>query len=182
MTRIRKDGTEYVGYEYKEKSVPALYASLYLDSYPCFGWEEDPNGMSRKANTETASRAVLRFRRDRKLCNRAELTRLQRNFDSCVAEIDALEQSKRSSAVIGALVTGIMGTAFMAGSVFAVTAEPPMVVLCILLAVPGFTGWIVPYFLYRALLRKKSAKVSPLIEDKYEEIYEICEKGSDLLI
>ena len=157
MTRIRKDGTEYVGYEYKEKSVPASYASLYLDSYPCFGWEEDPNGMSRKSNTETAGRAVLRFRRDRKLCNRAELTRLQRNFDSCVAEIDALEQSKRSSAVIGALVTGIMGTAFMA-------------------------GWIVPYFLYRALLRKKSAKVSPLIEDKYEEIYEICEKGSDLLI
>lgn len=87
--------------------------------------------------------------------------------------IDALEQSKRSGAVIGALVTGIMGTAFMAGSVFAVTAEPPMVVLCILLAVPGFTGWILPYFLYRALLRKKSAKVSPLIEDKYEEIYEI---------
>ena len=67
MTRIRKDGTEYVGYEYKEKSVPASYASLYLDSYPCFGWEEDPNGMSRKANTETAGRAVLRFRRDRKL-------------------------------------------------------------------------------------------------------------------
>ena len=170
MTRIRKDGAEYVGYEYKEKSVPASFASLYLDSYPCFGWEEDPNGVSRKENAETAGRAVLRFRRDRK------------NFDSCVAEIDALEQSKRSGAVIGALVTGIMGTAFMAGSVFAVTAEPPMVVLCILLAVPGFTGWILPYFLYRALLRKKSAKVSPLIEDKYEEIYEICEKGSDLLI
>ena len=76
MTRIRKDGAEYVGYEYKEKSVPASFASLYLDSYPCFGWEEDPNGVSRKENAETAGRAVLRFRRDRKICNRAELTRL----------------------------------------------------------------------------------------------------------
>ena len=99
MTRIRKDGAEYVGYEYKEKSVPASFASLYLDSYPCFGWEEDPNGVSRKENAETAGRAVLRFRRDRKICNRAELTRLQRNFDSCVAEIDALEQSKRLSLI-----------------------------------------------------------------------------------
>ena len=80
MTRIRKDGAEYVGYEYKEKSVPASFASLYLDSYPCFGWEEDPNGVSRKENAETAGRAVLRFRRDRKICNRAELTRLQRNL------------------------------------------------------------------------------------------------------
>ena len=82
----------------------------------------------------------------------------------------------------GPFVTEIGEPGFGAGWFFVDLENPPMVVLCILLAVPGFTGWIVPYFLYRALLRKKSAKVSPLIEDKYEEIYEICEKGSDLLI
>ncbi len=165
----------------KGKVCPGLICIAVSGQLSLFRMGGRSNGVSRK-RMETAGRAVLRFRRDRKICNRAELTRLQRNFDSCVAEIDALEQSNARALSPRSPCYRNHGNRFMAGSVFAVTAEPPMVVLCILLAVPGFTGWILPYFLYRALLRKKSAKVSPLIEDKYEEIYEICEKGSDLLI
>ena len=30
---------DYVGYEYREISVPREHVSLCLDSYPCFGWE-----------------------------------------------------------------------------------------------------------------------------------------------
>lgn len=182
MTEKRKDGGRYVGYEYKEKSVPSAFVSLYRDSYPCFGWEEDPNSANSNENSRNSGCTPLRFRRDRKICNKAELTRLQRNFDGCVAEINTLERSRSRAALIWALTVGILGTAFIAGSVFAVTAEPPIVVLCILLAIPGFTGWIMPYFLYKALVRRKTAEVSPLIENKYEEIYEICEKGSDLLL
>ena len=69
----------------------------------------------------------------------------------------------------------------MAGSVFAVTAEPPVIWLMILLALPGFAGWILPCFLYRKLVQKKSAEVNPLIEQKYDEIYTICEKGNNLI-
>ena len=77
---------------------------------------------------------------------------------------------------------GVVGTACMAGSVFAVTAEPPFIMLCILLAIPGFAGWIAPWFVYRVLVRKRSAKIQPLIEDEMEELYEVCRKGKDLLI
>lgn len=69
----------------------------------------------------------------------------------------------------------------MAGATFAAVAEPPIVWLSILLAIPGFLGWIVPYFLYRALTRKWTAKVEPLMEQKYDEINSICEKGTHLL-
>ena len=69
----------------------------------------------------------------------------------------------------------------MAGSTFAVVAEPPIIWLTILLAIPGFLGWIVPYFLYRALVRKRTAEVEPLMEQKYDEINSICEKGTHLL-
>lgn len=78
-------------------------------------------------------------------------------------------------------ISAVLGTAFMAGSVFAVTAPAPEIVLSIVLAVPGFLGWILPYFVYRSLVRKRTLRLTPLIEEKYNEIYEICEKGSHLL-
>ncbi len=52
---------------------------------------------------------------------------------------------------------------------------------CILLAVPGFLGWILPHFLYRRIAGKRTEKITPLMEAKYDEIYEICEKGNKLL-
>lgn len=69
----------------------------------------------------------------------------------------------------------------MAGSVFAITAEPPHVLLCIVFAIPAFMGWILPIFLYKKAVRKQTEKLAPLIEEKYDEIYELCEKGNRLL-
>lgn len=76
---------------------------------------------------------------------------------------------------------GIIGTAFMAGSVFVVTAEPMQIVLCVILAVPAFAGWILPYFVYQKMKAAKTRQVTPFIEKKIEEIYEMCEKGQSLL-
>ena len=72
-------------------------------------------------------------------------------------------------------------TAFMAGSVFAITADPPHIALCILLAIPGFAGWIAPFFVHRIVRAKKTRQVNPFIEEKIEEIYGMCEKGQSLL-
>lgn len=110
-----------------------------------------------------------------------ELTRLQRHFEADMEDIFSLENSKTTKALIIALTIGILGTAFMAGSVFAVTATPPIIWLCIILAIPGFAGWILPYFAYKKVKEDKARKVTPYIEEKYDEIYEICEKGHSLL-
>lgn len=53
---------------------------------------EDPN-MSAGYDYEFATHTSLRFRRDRKICNKTELTRLQRNFDGCVSQIEALDRT-----------------------------------------------------------------------------------------
>ena len=121
------------------------------------------------------------MRRNRKIRNKTELQRLQSHFEACVKDVKALEKLKESKATMISLVVGIVGTAFMAGSVFAITAEEPLVTLCIILAVPGFIGWIVPYFLYKRIREKQTQIINPLIEKKYDEIYEICEKGNKLL-
>jgi len=79
------------------------------------------------------------------------------------------------------LAAGILGTVFMAGSVFAVTHNPRVIWLCVLLAIPGLIGWIAPVFLYRGITAVQTQKMQPLLEEKYEEIFEVCEKGHSLI-
>lgn len=184
---MEENGTkqkEFVGYEYKEVIADKSRVSLLVDGYENFGWEVDGNiseFYEECKNPQKQNKVILRLKRNRKIINKMELTRLQRNFESCVREIEMLEKSKTSSATMYALILGILGTAFMAGSTFAVTAQSPHIILCILLAIPGFLGWILPYFVYRRVIGKQTEKVTPLIEDKYDEIYEICKKGNRLL-
>lgn len=68
---------------------------------------------------------MIQLKRDRKILNKAELTRLQRNFEACVSEIQTLHGRKTSVASVCSLILGVIGAAFMAGSTFAVTAQPP---------------------------------------------------------
>ena len=183
-----KENNRFIGYEYKQVVAEPGQISFLIDGYMNFGWEIDENvqdirmeyyGSHTKSHHHRKS--IIRMKRDRKIINKMELTRLQRNFDACVSQIGQLEKEKTSRPMVTALTVGIIGTAFMAGSTFAVTADPPLIALCIILAIPGFLGWILPYFLYRAGVRKQTEKITPLIEEKYDEIYEICEKGNKLL-
>ncbi len=168
---------DFVAYEYKEITVETKNVSMYLDCYENFGWTIDEN----RSVTDGPNHTTIHLKRDRHIMNKTELTRLQRHFEACANEIRTLEHSRTSAATMWALIVGIIGTAFMAGSVFAVTHEPPMILLCILLAVPAFLGWILPYFLYRQMVQKRCRKVGPLITAKQDEIEEICEKGHSLL-
>ena len=173
----------YISYEYKDIITDSSRASFLLDGYECFGWELDQNldGMVGHTRAMYTSKVHLRLKRNRKLVNKMELTRLQRNFESCVREIDLLEKSKTSKATVWALIIGIIGTAFMAGSVFSITLSQPNILLCIILAIPAFIGWILPYFVYKRKVSKETERITLFIEEKYDEIEEICEKGNKLL-
>ncbi|MDF2921847.1 MAG: hypothetical protein K0R57_761 [Paenibacillaceae bacterium] len=175
MNEMTKNAHNFVGYEYKDITVSRNMESLYADCYTNFGWTLE--GASQPL--QGFSSVTLKFKRDRKIRNKAELTRLQRQADSCIRDMEMLEKSKISGAAIAAFSTGIVGTAFMAGSVFAYLAD--MLPLSILLAVPAFIGWIVPYFCYNAIHKKRATKVAPLIDQKHDEIYEVCEKANTLL-
>lgn len=175
MNEIRKEGAGFVGYEYKEISASGERASFYLDCYESFGWTLD------ERTQESAAKGRLILKRERKIVNKTELTRLQRHFEACMDEIRALEQSRTTSATIWAIVVGLAGTAFMAGSTFAAVHIPPLYVLSAILAVPGFTGWILPWFLYKKLAARRTKVVAELMERQYDEIYEICEQGNQLL-
>lgn len=175
MRTTEKDVPDFIGYDYKEAAVPTALTALYADCYENFGWT------TIAAQTLPGGQTVLKLKRNRKISNKMELTRLQQNFESCANELIRLQRAKTDSAKTQALTVGLVGTAFMAGSTFAVTNTPPVIWLCVLLAIPGFLGWILPCFLYRYIAEKQSKKMQPLIEVKQDEIYELCKKGYTLL-
>lgn len=177
MGEVTKGGISFIGYEYKEVPVKKEMVSIYVDAYKNLGWILDQNGIlnNRRNHIE------IKIKRDKKILNKTELTRLQRNFEACMEEINQLEKSKTSAASAVAIAIGLLGTAFIALSTFAVTHNPPLIVPCILFAVPGFIGWGLPSFIYKIIVNRRTEKIMPMIEQKYDEVYGICEKGNHLL-
>ena len=175
------DEKKFISYDYKEVEAERNMIPFLRDGYENFGWETEEKVSESKTHPNQNQKSILQMKRNRKIMNKPELQRLQSHFEACVKDVKALEKSKESKATMISLIVGIVGTAFMAGSVFAITAESPLIVLGIVLAIPGFIGWILPYFLYKRIREKQAQMINQLIEKKYDEIYEICEKGNKLL-
>ena len=164
-------------FDYLKVVVEEVFLSQYIDGYEKFGWCMDENVKPEKSR----GKVTLHMKRSRYVPSKMELTRLQRQYEACMGEICTLEVSKNLIPVMASLICGLIGCGFMAGSVFAVTAGPPMIWLMIALAIPGFLLWTAVYFCYKAIKIQRSRKVAPLIEAKYNEVCEVCEKAFRLL-
>lgn len=176
MSEIIKTGQDFVGYEYKDLLVSKSKAAMYLDCYQNFGWFQD-----QKIHGIGNDRQVsILLKRDRRLVNRTELTRLQRNFEAVMAALEATEKESHITAMVAGVAVGGLGTIFMAGSVFAVTATTPNIPLTILFGCLGFLGWGAAYFVTQHVESWKKQKLAERIEAAYEEIYQVCEKGAKL--
>lgn len=167
----------FESYDYLKISVDENFVSQYLDGYSCFGWKPDENVPAEKGG----SKVQLHFKRSRSIPGKTELIRLQQHYEACMAEIATLEASKSSVPTMVSLTCGLVGCAFMAGAVFAVTAEPPIIWLTVLLAIPGFALWGGSYFGYKIAKQRRTAQVAPLIEAKFDEAYQVCEKAQQIL-
>jgi hypothetical protein len=167
----------FVAYEYKTVTVARRLESIYLDGFQNFGWE--PEGSVPAVSSQGTATVMLKFRRNRNIKNKGELVRLERQFEGSIQEIEVLEKSKTTAASIAAFTVGIIGTAFMAGSVFAYLAG--MLPLMIVLAIPGFLGWLLPYFCYTKIQAKRTESAAPLIDKQYDAVYDLCEQAHALL-
>lgn len=164
-------------FDYLKVTVTEDLCSQYMDGYEKFGWKPDENMPTEKA----MGKVTLHMKRGRHIMNKVELTRLQHHYESCMQEIETLENSKSGVPAMASIGCGLAGCAFVTGSVFAVTNTPPIIWLMVLLAIPGFTLWAAAYFAYKEVKKKRIQKVNPLIEAKYDEAYEVCDKAFRLL-
>lgn len=160
-------------FDYLKVTVDEKFCSRYMDDYQKFGWKIDENMQKEKSK----GKIIFHMKRSRHIMNKVELTRLQRHYEACMEEIDTLEKSKSSVPTMVSISCGLIGCAFMAGSVFAVTGTPPIIWLTVLLAIPGFFLWAAAYFGYHIVKKQRIKKVDPLIDAKYDEVCEVCEKA-----
>jgi len=172
---VENNTDNYIGYEYINVKVLNKMESLYRDNYPCFGWIFEKVS----APLQGVPIVEIRYKRNRKIRSRMELTRLQHQFDFYVKEILRLEKSKTSLATSISLTMGITGTALINLSWLAYFNN--MIWQCIVLAVPGFAGIVMAYYCFKKIRAGKTEAVNILIEKKYDDIYKICEKAHALL-
>lgn len=168
---------EFESYDYMTLTIDENRVSQYIDGYENFGWKLDENVSSEKA----MGKITLHLKRSRAILNKTELIRLQRHYEACMNEISALESSGDSYASIVSLSVGIAGLAFIAGAVFAITAEEPIIWIMILLQIPGFILCFLAYPLYKRTKISRSEKIEPLIETKLDEADQVCRKAHALL-
>lgn len=160
---------DFVGYEYTSVRVSAARESMVVDSYRNFGWLPDGsrNGM-------------LRFKRDRSLLNKTELTRLQRQFDSHLRELDSLEKVPgHKSSLIGWCV-GLLGCVFLGGATFSYLGG--FMVLMVVLAVPGFLCWLGAAPIANKIRRIVEVRNEPAIDHLYDMNYDVCRRANSLLM
>ena len=169
----------FMAYDYKEIEAEGERLSLLLDAYESLGWELDERAGGKR---EEAKGKKVRLRRERKIINKMELTRLQRNMEACVASIDELERSVTSGATLYAVLLGLVGDGFSGdghlcggrpGASYPVVRDSGHSGICRM--------DLLPLFVYKWIRRKRRERTMPLIEEKYDEIYAICEKGQKLL-
>lgn len=164
-----------VTYEYATIRAERDLESLYRDTYASFGWTVDGYGTA----LPSTGTVTLKLKRPRRIKNRPPVVELQRKAEQALAEIAALEKSKGTSAFATAMTVGIVGSGFLAGSIFAIDAERWG--LSIPLGAIGLIGWLAGYLAYGRVKASRVAKVTPLIDHQYDVVYEASEQAARLL-
>lgn len=176
----------FVAHEYAAVRAPREFDAVYRDSYAAFGWSvEDaepstlvPGALVPGSLAQTGS-VTFRLRRDRRIKNRQMVQTLQRKAEGSLSAIVRLERSKNAVALAVAVSVGIVGCAFLAGSVFSI--EGGLLVLSIVLGAVGLLAWLAGYLAYLGVRSMRTAKVAPLIDSEFEALYEACEQAAQLL-
>ncbi|MDQ7991619.1 MAG: hypothetical protein AAGC63_08950 [Propionicimonas sp.] len=165
----------YVGYEYLTVTTDRDLEPLYADTYRSFGWIIE----STTTSVPNLHTVTIKLKRDRDLRNRPLVTELQRKAENALTAIRDLEKSRTTAATCTALAIGVTGSAFLAGSVFAIEAD--LWALSIPLGGIGLLGWLAGYLAHGRVKSRKTAQTTPLIEAQYEIVYKASEQASRLL-
>lgn len=166
--------TNFIAYEYLEQRIPKAMQNAYLDGYANFGWTVTDTTPDIGKNTVT-----LKLKRDRNLPEKAALNRLQKQFEQEMASATSMESSKTSIPTMIALGVGLLGTVFMAGSVFAYIGG--LLLLSIVLAVPGFIGWGLAYLSFNWAQTRRIAKLAPVLQQSYDTAADYCKQAFELM-
>lgn len=180
---------DFVAYEYLSIDVDSEKEPLYIDCYENFGWmlinntaliDKDDYYIN-NYNTSNKKMVNIRFKRDRKIKNKVKLLSLQRKLELSLKEIERLEKEPFTKGLIISMSVGLIGTVFLALSVFSITLVSPLYIPFILCGIIGIIGWVLPYFIYKKIKILKEKENVSLIDEQYNTIYDSCEQAKKLI-
>ena len=184
---------DFVAYEYLNINVKSDKEPLYTDCYEAFGWnlvtntalvEEGDYYINNIPNVNGNKQVNLKFKRDRKIPNKLELQNIQRKMELSLKELDKLESEPNTKGIMKSLTIGLLGTIFLAISVFAITANNLEVInyiICAVAGIIGMAGWALGFISYNKTKTKVEQENQSLIEEQYNTIYDCCEKANKLI-
>lgn len=183
---------EFVAYEYLSIKVSSEKEALYIDCYENFGWQLINNvgnyGLVDREDYYINDYHVnwnrlvtLKFKRDRKIPGKAKLMALQKKCDNSLKELEKLEREPANKGMIISFTVGLIGTVFLAISVFAITAVNPLIWLSIITGIIGLVGWGLAYPMYMKVKNEQEQIVTSLIDEQYNVIYDTCEQARKLI-
>ena len=188
----------FVGYEYKTINATRDSAATYIDCMENFGWTLVENdgyvvqdllsnlnpvnlgkNIASAAQTfgETADAApamTLKFKRDRRIANKQELDKLEREYEEALSAISKVERKNSAQTMGVSMGSGIIGAVFVGLSVYNFVSSN--IVLGVVFAAIGAIGWTIGFF-----SNKKSTQAEPFIEEQMNIVYSTCEKAHALL-
>lgn len=166
---------EVVVYEHTGLRVPRHLETVYRDTAPQFGWDID----AVETGAGISGHSTLRLKRDRRLRNRPMTLELERANRSALTAIDALERSRTSIPRTIAITIGIIGSAFLAGSIFLL--EGDFLVASIALGTIGLLGWLAGWFSFNKSKSARAPKVDAAIDRQYDIVYDTAQRAAALL-
>lgn len=180
---------DFVIYDYLSIDVNPEQEQLYVDCYQKFGWEyvssngNNPNQdyYVNNPNINQINLVSIKFKRDKKIKNKAELLILQKKMESTLKKIDKLTKEPEMLSTMYSMIVGVVGLVFFIFGVLSYIATNPIYILAVLNGLVGIAGFIVAFFINGKIRKQKQEQNEILIEEQYDLIYEYCEKANKLI-
>lgn len=163
-------------YEYARTTVKSDLATVTTDCYESLGYE-----LTGSKEATVGGSTVLAFRRSRKVRGKAQLAKLQRTADDLITRIAALEAEKTRRAGIVALTTGIISALVLGIGMCCTMVWTNFMAIGVVVGIVGIAGCVATWFMYRANVRRDTARLAPQIEAAYDQLATVCEEGQSVL-
>lgn len=173
-----------VTYEYLSLNIQNDFEPMYTDFYESLGWIPlDTGKRDYYINSNPKKNLVnIKFKRNRKIQNKEKLNDLQKQMEEIFAYIEKIEMKPHTKGTFWSMLVGIIGLGFMALSLNFSTGENMQIILTIIFSLLTILSWSIPPFLYKKIVADETEKLKIEIDKEHEKIYDICEKGKDILI
>lgn len=169
-----------ITYDYKTIKVKREYETIVCDAYENLGWE--------LTNTSASENSLfyinLSFKRNRKIENKMELTKLQEKVDNILANIENLQTKKKNAGVVEGISTGVVGALIFGGGMsmsMLNTASVGLLVGGIAIGIVGIAVGLLGWLVFKKINKKKNTKIQPILESEFDKLADVCEQAYGLI-